>query len=356
MTSARNLQVTLGERTARSDRPARPRRLPTLVALAAGTALVASACASSHPTQSEQATARSTGTTSSTSASAASASAAAQRDIAGTFDVGGGRKMYLQCTGRGSPTVVLISGGGIAADQWDSPLGQDPHVYPTIAHSTRVCAYDRPGTTRAGAEGGISRSDPVPQPSRPAPAVADLHALLTSAGETGPLVLVAHSYGGLIARLYAHDHPDDVAGMVLVDTFSPEVRHALGGMWPAWKTWNTTPAAIVEEYPEYERVDFDKALDEVVANRSIRPMPLVVLTADAPYPAPTNPDLPPDINVVTRHAQDVAQRQLALLVPGAEHLTETHSGHDIMLDNPVLVSTAILDVVSAVRDGRSSMR
>src|SRR5690349_19645135 len=123
MTSARNLQVTLGERTARSDRPARPRRLPTLVALAAGTALVAGACASSHSTQSEQPTAHSTGAT--------SASAAAQRDIAGTFDVGGGRKMYLQCTGRGSPTVVLISGGGIAADQWDSPLGQDPHVYPT---------------------------------------------------------------------------------------------------------------------------------------------------------------------------------------------------------------------------------
>src|SRR5690349_19235225 len=113
MTSARNLQVTLGERTARCDRPARPRRLPSLVAPAACPAPVASACASSHPTQSEQATARSTGTTSSTSASAASASAAAQRDIAGTFDVGGGRKMYLQCTGRGSPTVVLISGGGI---------------------------------------------------------------------------------------------------------------------------------------------------------------------------------------------------------------------------------------------------
>jgi len=75
-----------------------------------------------------------------------------------------------------------------------------------------------------------------------------------------------------------------------------------------------------------------------------------------PYPAPTDPNLPPDINVVTRHAQDVSQQQVALLVPGAEHITETHSGHDIMLHNPILVSDAILDVIAAVRDGRTSMR
>jgi pimeloyl-ACP methyl ester carboxylesterase len=85
-------------------------------------------------------------------------------------------------------------------------------------------------------------------------------------------------------------------------------------------------------------------------------MPLVVLTADKPYPAPTNPDLPADINVVTRTAQDVSQRQVALLVPGAEHITETHSGHDIMLENPVLVSDAVLEVIAAVRDGHTSLR
>ena len=360
MTSSRNLQVTLGERSARADRAARPRRLAPIVALAATTALVGGACASDHAIVSDHAiaTATTTATTAAnrTTAATAQPSTTDQHDIAGTFDIGGGRKMYLQCTGRGSPTVVLISGGGIAADQWDSPLGEEPHVYPTIAHSTRVCAYDRPGTTRAVAEGGISRSDPIPQPATPSPAVADLHALLQAAGETGPLVLVAHSYGGLIARLYAHDHPADVAGMVLVDTFSPEVRDALGGMWPSWVAWNTTPGAIVEDYPDYERVDFDAALDEVVANRSIRQMPLVVLTADKPYPAPTNPDLPADINVVTRHAQDVSQREVAQLVGGADHITETHSGHDIMLENPVLVSDAILDVLAAVRDGRSSMR
>jgi pimeloyl-ACP methyl ester carboxylesterase len=317
--------------------------------VAAGIAVVCGACASSAGSAASAAD--------SVPAATLVSPAAAQPDIAGTFDIGGGRKMYLQCRGQGSPTVVLISGGGIAADLWDSPLGQQPTVYPTVAKSTRVCAYDRPGTTRARAEGGISRSDPVAQPVVPSASVADLHALLQVAGQTSPFVLVAHSYGGLVARLYAHAHPSDVAGMVLVDSFSPEIRAAMPpGMWPAWIAWNTTPAAIIKEYPDYERVDFDKALDEVAANLSIPPMPLVVLTADEPYPSPKQPGLPADLNVVTRQAQDVAQRQVAQLVPGAEHITETHSGHDIMLDNPALVSHAVLEVLTAVRDGRTSLR
>jgi D-alanyl-D-alanine carboxypeptidase len=280
--------------------------------------------------------------------------AAAQEDIAGTFDIGG-RKMYIQCTGQGSPTVILISGGGIAADLWDSPLGEHPTVYPTIARTDRVCAYDRPGTTRALAEGGFSRSDPVPQPVTPSVSAAELRALLEAAGETGPFVLAAHSYGGIVARYFANQYPKEVAGMVLVDSFSPELREAMPDLWPSWIAWNTTPPEVIEDYPDYEQVDFDDALDEVVANRTISPMPLVVLTADKPYPPPSKPGIPADINTVTREAQDVSQRQVALLVPGAKHITKTNSGHDIMLENPALVSDAILEVINAVRDGRTSI-
>ena len=353
MQSSRKLHTTSGVRTVRSDLAARPRRRMQVVALAAGIALAGGACASGS-------SARSVDSIATVSAPRATDTAppqavAKQEDIAGTFDIGGGRKMYMQCTGEGSPTVILISGGGIAADAWDSPLGEQPTVYPTIAKTTRVCAYDRPGTTRAQAEGGISRSDPVAQPVTPSRSAADLHALLQATGQTGPFVLAAHSYGGLVARLFAHQYPTEVAGMVLVDSFSPELREAMPDLWPSWIAWNTTPAAILEDYPAYERVDFDKALDEIVANRSIPPMPLVVLTADKPYPAPTQPSLPANINVVTREAQDVSQRQVALLAPGAEHITKTDSGHDIMLENPVLVSDSILDVVAAVRDGLTSM-
>src|SRR4051794_6417100 len=154
--------------------PARRRRRYHLVGLALAVALVGGACASGSSTGATLATAGPLDVT------------GRQQDIAGTFDVGGGRKMYMQCSGQGSPTVVLISGGAIAGDVWDSPLGKQPTVYPRIATTTRVCVYDRPGATRAVAAGGISRSDPVPQPVTTSASSADLHALLAAAGQTGP--------------------------------------------------------------------------------------------------------------------------------------------------------------------------
>ncbi len=279
-------------------------------------------------------------------------------DFATLVDIGidNGRRMYMQCTGRGSPTVLLISGGATAADLWDSPLSPSPTVYATIARTNRVCAYDRPGATRVRAEGGNSRSDPVAQPVSTAVSMRDLHALLQAAGETEPFVVVAHSYGGLIARLYTSTYPEQVLGMVLLDILSPEFREAMPpALWPVWITWNTTPPEVLQDYPEIERVDFDKALDEVVANRVIKPMPLAVLTSDAPFPPPTQPGIPPDMNVVSREVQDVSQRRVAQLVPGAKHVTQTDSGHNIMLDNPVLVSDSILEVLAAVREGRTSL-
>jgi pimeloyl-ACP methyl ester carboxylesterase len=65
--------------------------------------------------------------------------------------------------------------------------------------------------------------------------VADLHALVTAAHLPGPYLLVAHSLGGMFARLYAQTHPDEVAGLVLVDTFSPEVPAIFGEKWPAYR-------------------------------------------------------------------------------------------------------------------------
>jgi len=85
-------------------------------------------------------------------------------------------------------------------------------------------SYDRPGTPVGEKP---SRSDPVPQPTTPKEAVADLHALLSAAGETGPYVLVGHSYGGLVVKLYARTYPKDVAGLVLVDALSEGLQDAL---------------------------------------------------------------------------------------------------------------------------------
>ena len=132
-------------------------------------------------------------------------------------DIGAGREMYLECRGAGSPTVVLVAGLKASADDWSIAGQSAAAVLPEVAKFTRVCAYDRPGTPVGEKP---SRSDPVEQPTTARDAVADLRALLSAAGEAGPYVLVGHSYGGLVVRLYASTYPEDVSGLVLVDALS----------------------------------------------------------------------------------------------------------------------------------------
>src|SRR5690349_12404065 len=272
--------------------------------------------------------------------------AVAPADFAGTVDIGAGRRMYAECRGTGSPTVVLESGLDVAGDLWDSSLGEAPHVFPTIAERTRVCTYDRPGTTRAIEGGGNSRSDPVPQPTTPADAVADLHALLAALDQTEPVVLVGHSYAGVVSRLYAATYPDDVAGMVLVDALAPELRDGMSAeRWTRWQTMNERTPEQIADYPDLERIEFDASLDQLAQAPPIRQMPLAVLTADHPM-APDDPWID--------EAHQAAQAQLAHLVQGAEHVV-AHSVHNVMIDDAPAVIGVVNDVVDAVRAGRSEL-
>ena len=88
--------------------------------------------------------------------------AAVSGDCAGLVDIGGGRKMYLECRGTGPPTVVLVGGLRASADDWSFADKSAPAVFPEVANFTRVCAYDRLGTP---VDERPSRSDPVLQPS-----------------------------------------------------------------------------------------------------------------------------------------------------------------------------------------------
>ncbi len=121
------------------------------------------------------------------------------------FDVGG-YKMHIDCTGEGSPTVILESGLGDTYVSWRK-------VQPQIAKFVRVCAYDR---------AGIGYSDFSPQPRTSKVIAAELHALLHAAGIAPPYVLVGHSMGGYNVRLYASLYRNEVAGMVLVDASHPD--------------------------------------------------------------------------------------------------------------------------------------
>lgn len=132
----------------------------------------------------------------------------------------GGYRLHLYCQGTGSPTVVIEAGQGDFGLSWSL-------VQPELAQTSHVCVYDR---------AGLGWSDPSPRPRTLETMVDELYTLLTNAGIPGPYVLVGHSLGGMAVRLYAHHYPQDVAGMVLVDSsheeqFAPEpIQKALRQM------------------------------------------------------------------------------------------------------------------------------
>lgn len=279
-------------------------------------------------------------------------------------DIGGGRMMYIECDGSGSPTVLLISGTDTASDLWHAADQKGPTVYDEIQKTTRVCAYDRPGAPHL--DQTFSRSDPVPQPTSPQKGVDDLVALLKAADVPGPYVLAAHSFSGTIARVFAGEHPDEVKGIVFVDVLTPELRAQMTPEeWTIWKRINARPAKALAAYPDLERQDFDETLDQTAAAAAPRHMPVVVLAASDKFvdvvpkliqTGELPSDTPPDFGAVVDRANSAAQNELAALVPGALHVTDTHSGHNIMIDNAQIVIQAIRMVVDAVRAGQTSLK
>ena len=288
---------------------------------------------------------------------------AAQGDFAGLVDIGS-RRLYLECEGAGSPTVVLEAGYGNRADIWSvdliEPEGSRPMILPAVAGFTRVCAYDRPGTVgqvnpeRSPLEPGEvhlpSRSDPVPMPRTAQDMVADLHTLLSAAGVPAPYVLVGHSLGGLVVRLYASIHPDEVGGLVLVDASQEDTEAQVKALLtPAqWEALERLQQASLAWYPDYERVDFDTSMAQMRQARvdtPLRPMPLAVLSRgnsnDTPFP-----DWPVEaFERLWRTLQD----DLATLVPNARLTIARQSGHYIQQEQPALVSEAIRQVIAGVQ-------
>ena len=117
----------------------------------------------------------------------------------------GGHRLHLNCTGSGTPTVVIEPGGGAMS----SDLGW---VTPAVARDTRVCVYDRAGR---------GWSEPADTPQDGLQIASDLHTLLQRGGVPGPYVLAGHSFGGLYVLAFAARYPDEVAGMALLDSTAP---------------------------------------------------------------------------------------------------------------------------------------
>jgi pimeloyl-ACP methyl ester carboxylesterase len=217
--------------------------------------------------------------------------------------------------------VVLVS--GLAGDNHDwGPVEE------LVSGSSRVCSYDRTGLGKSDA------SDAAPTAQS---ATDSLHSLLSEAEVTGPLVLVGHSYGGLIVQLYAAQHPENAAGLVLVDSLQKDnlarTAEILGDQAM------TLFLGATQANPE--GVDVVASLDQIRSDTNLGHLPLTVITAGVP-------NLPPFIDEAVRDqlagAWLDAQRELVRLSSAGTHIIAEESGHCVQCDQPELVADVILEL------------
>ena len=232
------------------------------------------------------------------------------------FDIGDGRALFMECTGAGSPTVVFESGDTDDGRAWSQ-------VVPGLVKLTRVCTYDRLGTGRSDPASGCRDMDDIR---------GDFEALLAAAGVAPPYVLVGSSGGGYLIAGYALAHPEDVQGMVIVDTFPaidlskypPELAYEIGCNNPSNR-----------EHRDYAAVEH-AAWD----NRTrIGDIPVTVITND-----------------YTGHAQNEDEEQSIegqqgwfVLNPDQARQVVVKSGHHVAGNEPGVVIDEVVRVIEIAR-------
>lgn len=188
-------------------------------------------------------------------------------------------------------------------------------------------------------------------------AVDNLHELIQAANIARPLVLVGHSTGGLLIRVYAHRFPKEVAGLVFVDALPDGLQRDLTPkQYSTFLKLNTERPKTLNSYRAYETIPFDPAfvqLRRFQAKRPLPRMPLIVLSRGLPVGLP--PNLPPGFSKALERAWSKQQERLVSLEPGARQIIAKRSEHYIMLEQPDLVVTAIREVVDAVRHGSKQL-
>ena len=277
----------------------------------------------------------------------------------------GGRRLYLACKGSGTPTVILEAGAGNNGAIWsevDPKAATKTSVFDGVAAFTRVCAYDRPGTIAGSEMIERSRSDPAPMPRSAGDVVADLARSLPPRACARLMCWsatrsAAWSSGCSRAPL----PPDDVVGLVLVDAAQEDFWTKLEALVTPeqWKGMIAPPPPPeLADYRDFERLDVDASADEMrkaAAARPLRPLPLIVLSRGLPMELPPDASakLPANFAAEQEKIWGISQDELVALVPGAEHVVATKSGHYIQTMEPDLVIAAVRQVVEAARRGSS---
>lgn len=240
--------------------------------------------------------------------------AAARPTLHGRVDVGG-YKLYIDCTGRGSPPVVLDAGYSSYSADWTEEQ-------PAVSSFTRVCSYDR---------AGLGKSDPRKKsPGTSDQEVEELNTLLHRAHIPGPYVLAGHSLGGMNVRLYAYRHRSEVAGMVEVDA-------AVEGLCTSSFSGCPSGGEDIDVIASMAQV---RSATHGVIKGSLGNLPLVVLSNGLGYG---------DGNATDDRVWQSFQKRLPDASTNSIHVVALHSNHFIPIAQPRLVIQAIREVVMAVR-------
>lgn len=236
-----------------------------------------------------------------------------------------GHQLNIRCSGDGTPAVVLIS--GLATDNHDWV-----EVEKQVSEFTQICSYDRFGLGESDHRDGTPTSQT---------ATDDLHALISASGISGQVLLAGHSYGGLIAQLYAAKYPDDTFGVVLVDSLHEENLDRAGVI--LGEPTMTTFMRALTANPE--GVDIPASLDQV-QGLDLGDTPVTVLTAG-------DHDLPdiidPGVGRQLISAWLYSQRELSKLSTTGVQFIAEGSGHCIQCDRPNVVVDAIREMADGVR-------
>ncbi|MCJ7682072.1 MAG: alpha/beta hydrolase [Candidatus Aminicenantes bacterium] len=248
----------------------------------------------------------------------------------------GGRELHCILYGQGEPTVVLISGFNAPQETWNA-------IIPALAETATVVTYDR---------AGIGKSTLRDLPAHGKQSALDLHVLLEKLDLPEPYVLVGHSYGVRVVRLYASIYPDTVGGMVFLDGQHPDILDEQK------KVLSGDDLARLEQMeemmkprgnPRTERDYVYESLEQDKQITSLPKVPCVLVSAGARREG----GLPPGfsdkaVEKLTKVGLEM-QKRLVQEIPGTEHIILDDAGHFVHLEKPEKVISIILELIMEVR-------
>jgi pimeloyl-ACP methyl ester carboxylesterase len=287
----------------------------------------------------------------------------AKHPPAGRFEVVNGHRMHIDCTGSGSPALVLDAGLGGDTNSWAA-------LQPALSQTTRVCSYDR---------AGFGWSQPVPGPRDADHIATQLHQLLRQARVDGPLVLAGDSIAGLYIRAYAALYPSEVAGLIFLDSSTPfQDRTYPPSGWnpPSW----FFHAALILGVPRLigmcshpgdgpdaafqamrredfcrlhfglytsELREFDPSSSQAQRSPSFGSLPILIFSHDPLGPLPRRPQS--ESEKAQQDIWNAMQENLKTLSTRSRRIIVTGGSHRLDRERPGMVATDVAEFVQQIR-------